>query len=162
MADRSAPTLTAQQLATSRDIAAAAGMTIEARDVQQTLSRLRTVATAAAMLVALSVLAMTVGLIRSETAGDLRTRTAVGATSRTRRTLTGATAGERALLSAILGTTVAYDRSRQLVSRRPRCASGVPYLNLLGIVAVLPALAAIGGWLLAGREPPSIAQRPIE
>jgi putative ABC transport system permease protein len=40
---------------------------------------------------ALAILAMTVGLIRSERAGDLRTLTATGATSRIRRTLTGAT-----------------------------------------------------------------------
>jgi hypothetical protein len=26
----------------------------------------------------------------------------------------------------------------------------------------LPLLAAIGGWLLAGREPPAIARQPIE
>jgi putative ABC transport system permease protein len=47
--------------------------------------------------------AMTVGLIRSETAGELRTLTATGASSRTRRTLTGATAGALGLL----GTAVA-------------------------------------------------------
>ena len=34
---------------------------------------------------------MTVGLIRSETAGDLRTLTATGAGARTRRALTGVT-----------------------------------------------------------------------
>ena len=45
------------------------------------------------MLAALSVLAMTVGLIRSEATRDLRTLSAVGATSMIRRTLTAATAG---------------------------------------------------------------------
>ena len=47
-------------------------------------------AAAAAILLALGILAMTVGLIRSETAGDLRTLTAAGATSRIRRTNTRA------------------------------------------------------------------------
>src|SRR5256885_11306977 len=42
-------------------------------------------ATAAGILLALGVLAMTVGLIRSETASDLRTLTAAGASSTTRR-----------------------------------------------------------------------------
>jgi len=51
---------------------------------------------------------MTVGLIRSETAGDLRTLTATGASSATRRTLTGATAGALAVLGAVIGTTGAY------------------------------------------------------
>jgi putative ABC transport system permease protein len=60
------------------------------------------------MLLALAVLAMTVGLIRSETAGDLRTLTATGASSGTRRTLTAATAAALALLGGILGTAGAY------------------------------------------------------
>ena len=37
-----------------------------------------------------------------------------------------------------------------------------PFANLLTIAVILP-LAAIGaGWLLAGREPPAIARRPLE
>ena len=51
---------------------------------------------------------MTVGLIRSESAGDLRTLTATGATGRIRRTLTAATAGALALLGALLGVAGAY------------------------------------------------------
>ena len=39
------------------------------------------IATAAGALLALAILAMTVGLIRSESAGDLRTLTATGATA---------------------------------------------------------------------------------
>ena len=57
---------------------------------------------------ALAILAMTVGLIRSESAGDLRTLTATGASGRTRRTLTAATAGALALLGALLGVAGAY------------------------------------------------------
>ena len=51
---------------------------------------------------------MTVGLIRSESAGDLRTLTATGATGRTRRTLTAATAGALAFLGALLGVAGVY------------------------------------------------------
>ena len=66
------------------------------------------IATAAGALLALAILAMTVGLIRSESAGDLRTLTATGATARIRRTLTATTAGALALLGALLGVAGAY------------------------------------------------------
>ena len=51
---------------------------------------------------------MSVGLIRSETASELRTLTAAGASSRTRRSLTAVTAGGLAFLGALLGTIAAY------------------------------------------------------
>jgi putative ABC transport system permease protein len=38
----------------------------------------------------------------------------------------------------------------------------VPVANLLLILLGMPLIAAAGGWLLAGRQPPSIAQRPME
>jgi putative ABC transport system permease protein len=80
--------LTTERLNLARNMAADAGVTIETRDRQQTLSRLRAGATATGTLIALIVLVMTVGLIRSEAAGDLRVLSATGATSGTRRTLT--------------------------------------------------------------------------
>ncbi len=60
------------------------------------------------MLLALGVLAMTVGLIRAEAAGDIRTLTATGATSTIRRAVTASTAGGLAVLGALLGTVGAY------------------------------------------------------
>jgi putative ABC transport system permease protein len=54
-------------------------------------------------VIALGVLAASVGLIRSETARDLRTLTAAGASSTTRRMITAATAAALGLLGAILG-----------------------------------------------------------
>jgi putative ABC transport system permease protein len=59
---------------------------------RRSLDQLRIDATAAGVVVALGILAMTVGLIRSESANDLRTLTATGASARTRRVLTAATA----------------------------------------------------------------------
>ena len=59
-------------------------------------------------MLALAILALTVGLIRSESARDLRTLTATGADSNIRRTLTATTAGALALLGALLGVTSAY------------------------------------------------------
>jgi putative ABC transport system permease protein len=155
--------LTSAQINTARQTAAAAGMTIETKSDAPSLAQLRNYATAAGMLLALGVLAMTVGLIRSETASDLRTLTATGASSRTRRSITSATAGALGLLGALLGTAVAYLATaaffRSQLSER---MSHVPVLNLLLILVGLPAAAAAGGWLFAGREPPAIAHQPLE
>ena len=86
--------ITQEQFAELREAAAAAGVTVEVRHDQANLATLRTVATTAGLLVALGVMAMTVGLIRSEATGDLRVLSAAGAN---RRTLTAATAGGLAL-----------------------------------------------------------------
>ena len=154
--------LTNDQLAEARDRAAAAGLTVEARRGQEGLSQLRSAATGAGLLLALGILAMTVGLVRSEAAGDLRTLTAVGASRRMRRALTGATAGALALLGALLGTAGAYaglsaGYADDLGALRP-----VPVVNLLAVAVGLPVVAATAAWLLAGREPPSLARNPIE
>ncbi|HTE67008.1 MAG TPA: FtsX-like permease family protein, partial [Candidatus Binatia bacterium] len=61
--------LTSAQLAQARQVAADTGMTVEGRDSQTELTAIRSGATAAGMLLALGILAMTVGLIRSEAAG---------------------------------------------------------------------------------------------
>jgi putative ABC transport system permease protein len=70
--------LTGAQIEAARRVAAGAGLTIETRDTKQSLKRLGQQATGAGMVLALGVLAMTVGLIRSETANDLRILTATG------------------------------------------------------------------------------------
>jgi putative ABC transport system permease protein len=153
--------LTAERINAARQAAAAAGMTIETKSEAPSLSQLRNYATGVGILLALAVLAMTVGLIRSESAGDLQTLAATGASARTRRAITGATAGALGLAGALLGTavaylaTVAYFRS-QLGERM----SDVPVLDLVLVVIGLPAAAAIGSWLLAGREPATIAHQP--
>jgi hypothetical protein len=120
-------------------------------------------ATALGLLIALGVLTMTVGLIRSETASDLRTLTAAGASGATRRTLTGATAGALALLGAVLGTGVACLAAIAWAHSTLGTTFGnVPTGDLVVILAGLPLTAAVGGWLLAGREPAAIARQPIE
>jgi putative ABC transport system permease protein len=154
--------LTPQQLQTARTTAASTGLYVEATTKQGSLAPLRNWSTAVGILVALGVLGMTVGLIRSETAGDLRILTAAGASTTTRRTITGATSGALGLLGALLGTAGAY--VALLVWYRSDLSSldRVPVANLLVIVVGLPVLAAVGGWLLAGREPSAIARRPLE
>jgi putative ABC transport system permease protein len=154
--------LTTAQTNTARRSAAAAGLTIETRSTQQNLSRLRNWATATGLLLALGVLAMTVGLIRSETANDLRVLAATGASSTTRRTLTGATAGALGLLGALLGTTGAYAALTAWHRSDLNTLGHPPIANLIVIIAGLPFVATTAGWLLAGREPPAISRRPLD
>ncbi len=154
--------LTTAQIQIAQKAAASAGLYVETRNVQASLGRLRDWSTAAGILLALGVLGMTVGLIRSETANDLRTLAATGASSTTRRSLTGATAGALALLGAILGTAGAY--AALLAWHRSDLSplGRVPVINLIVILAGLPLIASVAGWLLAGGEPPVIARRPLE
>src|SRR5215207_1366641 len=119
-------------------------------------------ATAPRALLALAILAMPVGLIRSESAGDLRTLTATGATSRIRRTLTGATAGSLALLGALLGVAGAYLVLTATYYDDLGYLSHLPLLYLALAVVGVPLAATAAGWLLAGREPPAIARPVIE
>ena len=153
--------LTSEQVAAAREFAAAAGLTIETQRASNSTT-LIAIATAAGALLALAILAMTVGLIRSETAGDLRTLTATGATSRTRRTLTGATAGALALLGALLGVAGAYIALVATYLDDLGHLGGIPVLPLVLIVVGVPLAATAAGWLLAGREPPAIARPVIE
>jgi putative ABC transport system permease protein len=154
--------LTSEQLATARDLAANAGLTIEVHRESTSLARVIAFATAAGALLALAILAMTVGLIRTESAGDLRTLTATGATSRIRRTLTAATAGSLALLGALLAVAGAYLVLAATYLDDLGYLSRVPALHLVLIVVGVPLAATAAGWLLAGREPPAIARPAIE
>jgi putative ABC transport system permease protein len=152
---------TSAQLAQARQVAADTGLTLETRDNQTGLAAIRTGATAAGMLLALGILAMTVGLIRGEAAGDLRTLTASGATGTTRRTLTAATSGALALLGGLLGATGAYLALLAGYHNDLGALSRVPLLHLTVTLIGLPLTAAAVGWLLAGREPPTLARQPL-
>jgi putative ABC transport system permease protein len=119
--------LTGPQVARARQVAADAGMTVEARDHHQTrLAATRSGATAA---------------------GDLRTLTA-----------TGATGGVHALLGAAgayLALLAGYHDELDALGRAP-----VAHLAVT-VVALLVTAAAVG-WLLAGREPSTLARQPRE
>ncbi|HET9323138.1 MAG TPA: FtsX-like permease family protein [Gaiellaceae bacterium] len=156
----SSQALTGDQIADARDLAANAGLTIEVRREAASLTKAMVIATAAGGLLALAILAMTVGLIRGESAGDLRTLTATGATSRIRRTLAAATAGALALLGALLGVAGAYVVLGATYYDDLGYLSDVPILYLILTVVGVPLAAAAAGWLLSGREPAAIA-RPV-
>ena len=105
---------------------------------------------------------MTVGLIRSETARDLRTLTAAGASTATRRMITAATAAALGLLGAILGIGGAVIAGLAWAHSSLSAVFDVPLTDVLILLIGLPLVAAVAGWLLAGREPPLIARQPIE
>ncbi len=151
--------LTGRQKADARRIAAAAGVTVETRDGQGALSDTRFVATAVGGLFALGILAMAVGLIRSEAADDLRTLTATGATRTIRRTLAATTAGAMALLGVVLGVAGAGLGLLAVYRHDLGVFGRVPIGYPIGLLAGVPLLAMVAGWLLAGREPRSIARR---
>jgi putative ABC transport system permease protein len=157
---------TAAQISDARLTAAAAGMTIETKSSAPASAEILNWATVFGIALALGILAMTIGLIRSETASDLRTLTATGASSVTRRELTAATAFALALGGAVLGTVAAYVAAIGYAWDNPLDSlselSNVPTMNLLFILVGMPVIAAVVGWLLAGREPPAIARQPLE
>jgi putative ABC transport system permease protein len=157
---------TAAQITNARATAAAAGMTIETKSSTPASAEILNWATVFGIVLALGILAMTIGLIRSETAGDLRTLTATGAGSLTRRELTAATAFALALGGAVLGTVAAYVAAVGYAWDNPLDGlselSSVPAQQLLLIVVGMPVIAAVVGWLLAGREPAVISRQPLE
>jgi len=157
---------TAAQITDARLTAGAAGMTIETKNSSPSSAEILNYATAFGIAIALGILAMTIGLIRSETARDLRTLTATGASSFTRRELTAATAFALALGGAVLGTVAAYVAAIGYAWDNPLDGlselSNVPTQQLLFILVGMPVVAAVVGWLMAGREPPAISRQPLE
>jgi putative ABC transport system permease protein len=158
--------LTAAQITNARLTAAAKGMTVETKSGAVGVQEILTWATVFGVVLALGIVAMSVGLIRSEAASDLRTLTATGADGWTRRTLTAVTAGALALVGAVLGTAVAYLAATAYSFDNKLDGLGslqsVPIANLVIILAGLPLVAAAAGWLLAGRQPPVISRQPLE
>ncbi|HEU5416608.1 MAG TPA: FtsX-like permease family protein [Streptosporangiaceae bacterium] len=157
--------LTAGQISSAQSAAAAAGLVIETRSSVPSVATIINWATVLCIALALGILAMTVGLIRSEAAADLRTLTATGASPATRRTLTAVTAGALALTGAVLGTVAGYVSVAAWIWKSSfngglSALSSVPLANLLIIVVGLPLAAAAAGWLLAGREPPGLGRQP--
>jgi putative ABC transport system permease protein len=154
---------TAAQLGAVRQFGNANEVQVQTATYNPSLVDFTEGATALGIVIALSVLAMSVGLIRSETAPDLRTLTATGASGMTRRTITAATAAALGLLGAILGTAGAVIAAMAWThSGLTATAGGVPPTDLLILLLGLPLVAALGGWLFAGREPPAVARQPLE
>ena len=157
--------LTTTQITDARQTAATIGASIETVNNIPSYTEVTGAATIFGMVLALGILAMSIGLVRSETASDLRTLTATGASRAARRALTAATAGALALTGAVIGTAggylaaVGFFRTNQL-DQLSELAS-VPVAELLWILIGMPLIAVAASWLLAGREPPGIARQPL-
>ncbi|HUI04740.1 MAG TPA: FtsX-like permease family protein [Acidimicrobiales bacterium] len=158
---------TAAQISSAQLAASTSQLAVEAKNDQPTSSAVISWATIFGIVIALGVLGMSVGLVRSETASELRTLAATGASSHTRRTLTAVTAGALGFLGALLGVVggylgvIGFLRSNSL-NGGISALGNIPVGDLLFILLAMPAFAAVVGWLLAGREPQAIAHQPIE
>ena len=157
--------LTATQITSAQQTAATAGASIETVNNIPSFAQVTDVATIFGIVLALGILAMSIGLVRSETASDLRTLTATGASGTARRTLTAATAGAPALTGALVGTAggylaaIGFFRTNQLDQLSE--LSNIPVTELVWILVGMPLIAVAVSWLLAGREPPAIARQPL-
>jgi putative ABC transport system permease protein len=160
-------TFTAAQISSAQLTASTAQLQVESRNDVPSGSTIVNWATLFGILIALGVLAMSVGLVRSETSSELRTLAATGASSYTRRTLTAVTAGALGFLGALLGVVGGYVamigwlRSNSL-NGGISALENAPFRDLFFILFGMPVIAAIVGWLFASREPAVIGRQPIE
>ncbi|MGA2521698.1 MAG: hypothetical protein ABSG81_12895, partial [Acidimicrobiales bacterium] len=158
---------TASQISSAQLAASTSQLSVEAKNDQPSSFAVISWATIFGIVIALGVLGMSVGLVRSETASDLRTLAATGASSFTRRTLTAATAGALGFLGALLGVgggyigMIGWLRSNSL-NGGIAALKNIPVADLLLILFGMPAFAAIVGWLFAGRQPSAMAHQAIE
>ena len=155
--------LTPVQINAARQDALRLGATVQTKSGELSLGEISNGATIGGLLLALGVLAMTVGLIRSETVSDLRTLTAAGAGARTRRTLTAVTTGVIAFLGAALGA-VAGCLSVVAWSHADLTAtfSNVPWSDVGLLVIGMPLIGAAVAWLVGGRQPAAVSRQPLE
>jgi putative ABC transport system permease protein len=158
---------TAAQITSAQATAATTQLSVESKDDQPSSYEVIDWATAFGIILALGILAMSVGLVRSESASDLRTLTATGASSFTRRNLTAITAGALGFLGALLGTVGGYIAligwlQNNSLNGGLSALGNVPIKNLLVILVGMPLVAAAVSWLFAGREPLFVGRRPME
>jgi putative ABC transport system permease protein len=158
--------LTADQIRGAQQAAAAAGMSVETRNSIPSLSVVVNDATVFGIILALAILGMSVGLVRSEAARDLRTLTAAGASGTTRGVIVAVTAGALGFTGALMGAAggylaaIGFARSNSLDGLSS--LGSIPVANLLLIVVGMPLIAAAVGWLLTLRGPSAIARQPLE
>jgi putative ABC transport system permease protein len=155
--------LTPQQVNGARQAALGLGTTIETKSGQLSLNEISNGATIGGLLLALGVLAMTVGLIRSETLRDLRTLAAAGASGRTRRALTGVTTAAIAFLGAALGAAAGGAAVLAWAhGNLTEIFGNVPWSDIGLLVIGMPLIGAAAGWLLGGRQPSAVSRQPLE
>jgi hypothetical protein len=85
----------------------------------------------------------------------------VGASNNVRRGLSAATSGSLAAAGVLLGTLAAYGGLAAGFATDLGDLRSVP-MELAILVVGVPLVAALGSWLLAGREPGALRRSPIE
>jgi putative ABC transport system permease protein len=154
--------LTSGQIEAARQAAADVGLVVESRATHDELAVLRTGATVTGGVLAVAIIAIAVGLIRTEARRDVRTLTATGAPGRTRRAMTATTAAGLAVPGVILGLTGAYLALVASYHADLGRLVPVPLAQLVPLAVGTPLVAAAVGWLIAGREPRSFARQELE
>jgi putative ABC transport system permease protein len=160
--------LTPAQITTAQHLAASAAgnMSVETRNSIPSLAQIIDAATIFGLVLALGILGLSVGLVRSEARRDLRTLAATGASGATRRTITAATAGALGFTGAVAGiiggylAAIGFFRSNSLDGLSS--LTSIPVTNLLVILVGMPLAATVLGWLLAGRDAAGIGRQPLE
>ena len=157
---------TASQIRNTRLAASGAGMRLETRSSIPSSQSIIDWATLFALLLSLVILALSVGLIRSETAGDVRTLTATGASNRTRRSIAATTAGALGLAGGVLGIVAGYVGiggwlQGSSVNGGIGALSNVPVTNLLTILIGMPLIAAAVAWLFSGQKQRGLGRQPL-
>ena len=110
--------LTADQIRSAQQVAATSGMSVETRNSIPSLVTVVNDATVFGIVLALAILGMSVGLVRSEAARDLRTLTATGASGTTRRIIVATAAGALGRRGAMPLRCVPF-RGDRVQRRRP-------------------------------------------
>ena len=158
--------LTADQIRSAQQVAATSGMSVETRNSIPSLVTVVNDATVFGIVLALAILGMSVGLVRSEAARDLRTLTATGASGTARRIIVATTAGALGFTGALMGVAsgylaaIGFARSNSLDGLSE--LGSIPVANLLLILVGMPLIAAAVAWLLTLREPSAIGRQPLE
>jgi putative ABC transport system permease protein len=158
--------LTADQIRSAQQVAATSGMSVETRNSIPSLVTVVNDATVFGIVLALAILGMSVGLVRSEAARDLRTLTATGASGTARRIIVATTAGALGFTGALMGmasgylAAIGFARSNSLDGLSE--LGSIPVANLLLILVGMPLIAAAVAWLLTLREPSAIGRQPLE
>jgi putative ABC transport system permease protein len=157
--------LTAAHIRSAQETAARAGLSVETRNSIPSLQTIVKDATAFGIVLALAIIGMSVGLVRSEAARDLRTLSATGASGTTRCILAATTAAALGFAGALTGMAGGYLAAIGYASRNQLDPlselDSIPVANLLLILVGMPLIAAAAAWLLTLREPSAIARQPL-
>jgi putative ABC transport system permease protein len=158
--------LSAAQIRSAQVEAGAAGLSVETRNSIPSLETVVNDATVFGIVLALAILGMSVGLVRSEASRDLRTLSATGASGTTRCILVATTAGALGFTGALIGiaggylAAIGFARGNSLDGLSS--LDSIPVANLLLILVGMPLIAAALSWLVSLRGPTSIARQPLD